>query len=72
MRPFALTAGQKGLARAREVFDSQRNATLAEALWSLAEAKVTLNATVLLRVAAKVGDDGPTPPDRRPRMSLTA
>jgi len=31
-----LTAGQKGLARAREVFDSERNARVfAEALWSL-------------------------------------
>jgi glycosyltransferase involved in cell wall biosynthesis len=34
--PFRLAAGQKGLARAREVFDSERNASvLAEALWSL-------------------------------------
>lgn len=34
--PFRLTAGRKGLARAREVFDSERNASvLAEALWSL-------------------------------------
>lgn len=33
---FRLAAGQKGLARAREVFDSERNASvLAEALWSL-------------------------------------
>jgi glycosyltransferase involved in cell wall biosynthesis len=35
--PFRLAAGQKGLARAREVFDSERNASVfAEALWSLA------------------------------------
>jgi teichuronic acid biosynthesis glycosyltransferase TuaC len=34
---FRLWAGQKGLARAREVFDSERNArVLAAALWSLA------------------------------------
>ena len=34
--PFRLAAGQKGLARARDVFDSERNArVLAEALWSL-------------------------------------
>jgi glycosyltransferase involved in cell wall biosynthesis len=33
---FRLTAGQKGLTRAREVFDSERNASIfAEALWSL-------------------------------------
>jgi len=33
---FRLAAGQKGLARAREVFDSERNASVfAEALWSL-------------------------------------
>ncbi len=33
---FRIAAGQKGLSRAREVFDSDRNAeTLAEALWSL-------------------------------------
>ncbi len=37
---FRLAAGQKGLARAREVFDAERNArTLAEALWSLTEAQ---------------------------------
>jgi glycosyltransferase involved in cell wall biosynthesis len=35
---FRLAAGQKGLARAREVFDAERNVrTLAEALWSLAK-----------------------------------
>jgi glycosyltransferase involved in cell wall biosynthesis len=34
---FRLAAGQKGLARAREVFDSEHNAsTFADALWSLA------------------------------------
>jgi len=34
---FRLTAGQKGLARARKVFDSERNACiLADVLWSLA------------------------------------
>lgn len=34
---FRLAAGQEGLARAHEVFDSERNArTLADALWSLA------------------------------------
>jgi teichuronic acid biosynthesis glycosyltransferase TuaC len=33
---FRLTAGEKGLARAREVFDSERNAGIfAETLWSL-------------------------------------
>ena len=36
---FRLTAGQKGLTRAREVFDPERNACVfADALWSLAEA----------------------------------
>ncbi len=35
-RAFRLAAGQKGLARALEVFDSERNARIfAEALWSL-------------------------------------
>ena len=35
---FRHAAGQKGLARAREVFDSERNVrTLADALWSLAK-----------------------------------
>jgi glycosyltransferase involved in cell wall biosynthesis len=35
---FRRAAGQKGLARAREVFDSERNASvLADALWSLAK-----------------------------------
>ena len=35
-KPFRLAAGQKGLTRARKVFDSERNASvLAEALWSL-------------------------------------
>ncbi len=35
--PFRLAAGQRGLARVREVFDSERNARLfADALWSLA------------------------------------
>ena len=35
-KAFRLAAGQKGLMRAREVFDSERNATIfAEALWSL-------------------------------------
>jgi glycosyltransferase involved in cell wall biosynthesis len=34
--PFRLAAGQKGLMRAREVFDSERNASVfADALWSL-------------------------------------
>jgi glycosyltransferase involved in cell wall biosynthesis len=34
---FRLTAGQKGLTRAREVFDSKRNASIfADALWPLA------------------------------------
>jgi glycosyltransferase involved in cell wall biosynthesis len=34
--PFRLRAGQKGLVRAREVFDSERNANFfADALWSL-------------------------------------
>jgi len=37
---FRLRAGQKGLARAREVFDPERNAhVLAEALWSLVEGR---------------------------------
>ena len=37
---FRLAAGQKGLARARAVFDAERNArTLAEALWSLTKAQ---------------------------------
>jgi glycosyltransferase involved in cell wall biosynthesis len=36
---FRVAAGQRGLTRAREVFDAERNArTLAEALWSLTEA----------------------------------
>jgi len=35
--PFRLAAGQKGLARAREVFDSERSARIfADALWSVA------------------------------------
>jgi glycosyltransferase involved in cell wall biosynthesis len=38
---FRLTAGQKGLARAREVFDSERNAgILADALWSLVGGRI--------------------------------
>jgi glycosyltransferase involved in cell wall biosynthesis len=38
---FRLTAGQRGLARAREVFDSERNASIfADALWSLAGGRV--------------------------------
>jgi teichuronic acid biosynthesis glycosyltransferase TuaC len=38
---FRQSAGQGGLARAREVFDSERNArTFAEALWSLAKPPV--------------------------------
>jgi teichuronic acid biosynthesis glycosyltransferase TuaC len=37
---FRVTAGQKGLARARDIFDAERNARmLAEALWSLAKAQ---------------------------------
>ncbi len=37
---FRLAAGQEGLARAREVFDSERNAArFAEALWSLAKGR---------------------------------
>jgi len=37
---FRLAAGQKGLARAREVFDSERNARIfADALWSLARGR---------------------------------
>jgi teichuronic acid biosynthesis glycosyltransferase TuaC len=38
---FRVTAGQRGLARAREVFDSERNANVfADALWSLAGERV--------------------------------
>ena len=38
---FRLMAGQRGLARAREVFDSERNAKVfADALWSLAGGRV--------------------------------
>jgi hypothetical protein len=36
---FRRTAGQRGLTRAREAFDPERNArVLADALWSLAKA----------------------------------
>jgi glycosyltransferase involved in cell wall biosynthesis len=38
---FRVSAGQRGLTRAREVFDSERNARIfAEALWSSARGRV--------------------------------